>query len=173
MPPLGPFNGKSLGTTISPWIVTLDALEPHRVPAPSQSVETSSYLYMPSPTTHGITLEVEIVVGESSSKIGTCPVQSLFWTPAQMVAHSVSSGSALRTGDLLATGTISGDSNGSRGCLLETTEGGRVPVALSDGSQRRFLEDGDLVRITGFAGEESSGVGFGECSGRLVSSRRF
>lgn len=90
-----------------------------------------------------------------------------------MIAHSVISGSPLRTGDLLATGTISGDISGSHGCLLEATDGGASPVKLNDGSQRKFLEDGDIVRITGFAGESSSGVGFGECSGRLVKSCPF
>lgn len=173
MSPLGPFNGKSFGTSISPWIVTLDALNSFKVPRPSQEISVASYLENPSPLTYGITLEVEIIADAVATKTGVCQVQSLFWTPQQMVAHSVSSGSALRTGDLLATGTISGSAKGAQGCLLETTEGGAHPVTLNDGSHRTFLRDGDVVRMTGFAGEPSSGVGFGDCSGLLVASRPF
>ncbi|KAJ4204246.1 hypothetical protein NW767_004438 [Fusarium falciforme] len=116
-------------------------------------------------------MEVEILTGSTATKIGVCPVDSLYWSPPQLLAHAVSSGSALRTGDILATGTVSGSIDGSRGCLLETTEGGTKPVVLSDGSQRTYLEDGDVVRISAVAGEASSGVGFGECIGQLTPSR--
>lgn len=85
-----------------------------------------------------------------------------------MIAHTTQSGSALRTGDLIATGTVSGDKEGSYGCLLEATEGGSVPVTLVDGSRRSFLEDGDVVSMVGYAGTPDSGVGFGQCVGELV-----
>lgn len=171
MMPLGPFNGKSLGTTLSPWIVTLDALEPFRAKAASQNAVRPTYLQDSSRSTYSITLQVDIIT-ESASTIGTCPLENLYWTPRQMIAHSVSSGSALRTGDILATGTISGSEEGSHGCLLESTEGGTRPVRLVDGSERAFLEDGDVVRITALAGGVD-GVGFGECVGRLVASRQL
>ncbi|KAJ4252020.1 hypothetical protein NW762_011321 [Fusarium torreyae] len=173
MSPLGPFNGKSLGTSISPWIVTLDALEPFRTASPTQKALAAPYLQQSNPSTFSITMKVEVLANSNATTLGTCPVESLYWTPQQMVAHSVSSGSALRTGDILATGTVSGSDDGSRGCLLETTEGGTTPVTLGDGSQRGYLKDGDVVRITGVAGQPSSGVGFGECIGRLTPGRPY
>ncbi|RSL46614.1 hypothetical protein CEP53_010275 [Fusarium sp. AF-6] len=171
MNPLGPFNGKSLGTSISPWVVTLEALESFKTTTCPKQDLLPSYLRRSKPSTYSITMEVEILTGSTLTKIGVCPVDSLYWSPPQLLAHAVSSGSALRTGDILATGTISGSTDGSHGCLLETTEGGTKPVTLSDGSQRTYLEDGDVVRITAVAGEAASGVGFGECIGRLTPSR--
>lgn len=171
MNPLGPFNGKSLGTSISPWVVTLEALERFKTGSCPQQDSLPSYLRNSKPSTYSITMEVEILTGSTATKIGVCPVDSLYWSPPQLLAHAVSSGSALRTGDILATGTVSGSIDGSHGCLLETTEGGTKPVALSDGSRRTYLEDGDVVRITAVAGEASSGVGFGECIGRLTPGR--
>ncbi|KAF5002131.1 hypothetical protein FGRMN_614 [Fusarium graminum] len=170
MSPLGPFNGKSLGTSISPWIVTLDALEPFRAKSPPQQSLAATYLQHPNPSTYSITMKVEILTNSSATTVGVCPVEALYWTPQQMVAHSVSSGSALRTGDIMATGTVSGSEETSRGCMLETTEGGTKPVTLGDGSKRGYVEDGDVVRITASAGSES-GVGFGECVGQLTPAR--
>lgn len=171
--PLGPFNGKSLGTSISPWIITLDALEPFRTKAQEQKAISASYLQHPNPSTFSINLKVEVLANNNSTTLGVCPVESLYWTPQQMVAHSVSSGSALRTGDLLATGTVSGSEETSRGCMLESTEGGSKPVTLSDGLKRGFLEDGDVVRITGSVGGDGSGIGFGECIGQLTPARPY
>ncbi|RBR26698.1 uncharacterized protein FIESC28_00481 [Fusarium coffeatum] len=170
MSPLGPFNGKSLGTSISPWIITLDALDPYRTRSPAQQTLSASYLQHPNPSTFSITMKVELLANSTTTTLGTCPVEALYWTPQQMIAHSVSSGSALRTGDILATGTVSGSDEASRGCMLETTEGGSKPVTLSDGSKRGYLEDGDVVRITAVAGD---GVGFGECVGQLTPARAY
>ena len=170
MSPLGPFNGKSLGTSISPWIITLDALDPYRTRSPAQQTLSASYLQHPNPSTFSITMKVELLANSTATTLGTCPVEALYWTPQQMIAHSVSSGSALRTGDILATGTVSGSDEASRGCMLETTEGGSKPVTLSDGSKRGYLEDGDVVRITAVAGD---GVGFGECVGQLTPARAY
>ncbi|KAF4339638.1 fumarylacetoacetate hydrolase [Fusarium beomiforme] len=156
--PLGPFN---------------DALEPFRTKAAAQKSISASYLQHPNSSTFSITMKVEVLANSSATTLGVCPVEALYWTPQQMVAHSVSSGSALRTGDLLATGTVSGSEETSRGCMLETTEGGSKPVTLSDGSKRGFLEDGDVVKITASVGEEGSGVGFGECIGRLTAARPY
>ncbi|KAH7182561.1 uncharacterized protein B0J16DRAFT_288711 [Fusarium flagelliforme] len=170
MSPLGPFNGKSLGTSISPWIITLDALDPYRTRSPAQQTLSASYLQHPNLSTFSITMKVELLANKTATTLGTCPVEALYWTPQQMIAHSVSSGSALRTGDVLATGTVSGSDEASRGCMLETTEGGSKPVTLKDGSKRGYLEDGDVVRITAAAGE---GVGFGECIGQLTPARAY
>jgi fumarylacetoacetase len=173
MSPLGPFNGKSLGTSLSPWIITLDALDPFRTRSPAQQTLAASYLQHPNPSTFSITMKVEVLANSTATTLGVCPVEALYWTPQQMIAHSVSSGSALRTGDVLATGTVSGSDEKSRGCMLETTEGGSKPVTLSDGSKRGYLEDGDVVRITAVVGEGDSGVGFGECVGRLTPARPY
>ncbi|KAG8668469.1 hypothetical protein FPOAC2_07756 [Fusarium poae] len=173
MSPLGPFNGKSLGTSLSPWIVTLDALDSFRTRSPAQQTLAASYLQHPNPSTFSITMKVEVLANSTATTVGVCPVEALYWTPQQMIAHSVSSGSALRTGDVLATGTVSGSNESSRGCMLETTEGGSKPVTLVDGSKRGFLEDGDVVRITAVVGEQGSGVGFGECVGQLTPARPY
>ncbi|KAH7368605.1 fumarylacetoacetase [Plectosphaerella cucumerina] len=173
MTPLGPFNGKSVGTTLSPWIVTLDALEPFRVTGPAQKLPLPAYLEDPARVTYAIRMQAEIDAAGSTTVLGASRVQSLYWTTRQMVAHAVSSGSALRTGDVLATGTVSGPEEGALGCLLEVTRGGAEPVRLEGGEERAFLEDGDVVRLTATAGDEGSGVGFGECTGRVVASRPY
>ncbi|CAF3516306.1 hypothetical protein FGSG_04968 [Fusarium graminearum PH-1] len=173
MSPLGPFNGKSLGTSLSPWVITLDALDPYRTRSPAQQTLAASYLQHPNPSTFSITMKVEVLANSTATTVGVCPVEALYWTPQQMIAHSVSSGSALRTGDILATGTVTGSDEMSRGCMLETTEGGSKPLTLKDGSKRGFLEDGDVVRITAVVGEEGSGVGFGECTGQLTPARPY
>lgn len=172
MMPLGPFNGKSVGTSISPWIVTTDALEPFKTTGQPQS-PVPAYLADPERTTYNIQMQAEILTKTSATLVGSCAVQELYWTMRQMVAHAVSSGSSLRSGDVMATGTVSGPADGALGCLLEVTKGGSEPVTLKDGSTRAFLEDGDVVRMTAAAGGETSGVGFGECVGKLVPSRPY
>lgn len=173
MTPLGPFNGKNFGTSISPWIVTLDALEAFKAEGQKPVVDIPKHLQDPELRTYAIQMQVEILSGETATLAGTSLVQSLYWSSRQMVAHAVSAGAALRTGDIMATGTVSGDGEDARGCMLELTEGGAKPFKLEDGTERGFLHDGDVVRMTAVAGEEQSGVGFGECSGRLVASQAF
>ncbi|KXJ85372.1 hypothetical protein Micbo1qcDRAFT_223328 [Microdochium bolleyi] len=176
MVPLGPLNGKSFGTSISPWIVTLDALHPHKasVPQPAHAPNgIPSYLQDPDNSSHDITIRVEVLAGKEkqATVTGTTKVQSMYWTPKQMLAHLASSGSALRTGDIAATGTVSGETRETLGSLLEATNGGTDPVKLSDGTERGYLQDGDSVRLVGWAGGEDSGVGFGECIGELVAAQ--
>lgn len=177
MVPLGPALGKSSGTTISPWIVTTAALEPFKVASSvSRRGTVLPHLDDPGHCTYSVQMQVEILAGtgQSATVTGACDLpSSMYWSARQMVAHLASSGSAMRTGDVLATGTISGVGAGRRGCLLEATEGGTEPIRLGDGSTRGFLEDGDVVRMTGVAGDSSSGVGWGECVGRLVAARPF
>lgn len=171
MKPLGPLNGKNSGTTISPWVVTKEALENFTTPGPPRKVPIPRYLQDPENTTYRVRVQTEIISGGKATVVGAADVQSMYWTARQMLAHTASAGAALRTGDVLATGTVSGAVEGSRGCLLEATEGGKVPVALDDGTERRYLEDGDVVRLSGIAGDNDSGVGFGECVGKLVPGR--
>ncbi|SPQ25601.1 aa146949-21a9-4667-8181-d3948aef2746 [Thermothielavioides terrestris] len=178
MAPLGPFNGKNFGTTISPWVVTLDALEPFQTTGPPPAVAIPPHLQDPSLRTYAVRMQAEILAGNDdggseATVAGTSWVQDMYWSARQMLAHAASAGSALRTGDIMATGTVSGDGEDARGCMLELTEGGTRPFRLRDGSERRFLQDGDVVRMTAVAGGEQSGVGFGECVGRLVASRPF
>jgi fumarylacetoacetase len=173
MTPLGPFNGKNFGTTISPWVVTPDALHAFKTEGQKPVTDIPKHLRDPDLQTYAIRMQVEILAGNAATVTGTSWLQSLYWTPKQMIAHAVSAGAALRTGDLLATGTVSGEGADARGCLLELTEGGAKSFSLDDGSQRAFLQDGDVVRMTAVAGEDQSGVGFGECVGRLVASRSF
>lgn len=175
MVPLGPLNGKSLGTTLSPWIVTTDALESFqtRAQAHTGSPSLPPYLEDPDHVAYAVKLQVEILTGDTPTVVGKSCVSSLYWSIRQMIAHVASTGSALRTGDVMATGTVTGAGTEEYGCLLEVTEGGKRPIQLQDGTERRFLLDGDVVQMTAVAGDESSGVGFGECVGRLVPSRPF
>ena len=178
--PLGPFLAKSFATTISPWVVTVEALAPFRVPAAARPVGD------PAPLPHlwseedqaeggvGLTLEVHLSTAQMREK-GMEPVRlthagfaSMYWTPAQMVAHHTSNGCNLRPGDLLASGTVSGPGEDQRGCLLELTWRGTRPITLPTGEQRRFLEDGDEIVFRAYA--ERDGfvrIGFGECRGRI------
>jgi fumarylacetoacetase len=173
MTPLGPFNGKNFGTSISPWVVTPDALNAFKTEGQKSVVDIPKHLRDPDHQAYAIRMQVEILAGNTATVTGTSWLQSLYWTPRQMIAHAVSAGAALRTGDLLATGTVSGEGAGASGCLLELTEGVSKTFSLDDGSKRAFLQDGDVVRMTAVAGEEQSGVGFGECVGRVVASRPF
>jgi fumarylacetoacetase len=173
MRPLGPCNGKNLGTTISPWIVTIEALEPFKVQLPAREVPVASYLEDPDQSLYSIDMTVEIISSGQATLVGKSSLSSLYWNIRQMVAHTVSAGSALRTGDLLATGTVSGTGPGSYGCLLESTEGGKNPISLNDGTERRFLNDGDVVQMVAVAGEDGSGVGFGDCFGELIPARNL
>ncbi|KAL4866017.1 hypothetical protein BDV12DRAFT_210746 [Aspergillus spectabilis] len=186
MIPLGPLNGKSFGTTISPWVVTTEALAPYKASTPDPRVPLAPYLQDAKDGNYDIRLTVEILHspsanpssqpapeenGKIASLIAQSPSSSLFWTHRQMLAHVTSSGADLRTGDLLATGTVSGEKPGQYGCLLESTRGGKEKVVLVDGGERLYLEDGDEVRITGVLGGGEGGVGFGECVGVVAAAR--
>lgn len=179
--PLGPFLAKSFATTISPWIVSMEALAPYRFPAaprPSDDPAALAYLRLPDPANAGfnITLEVFLQTKQMQDS-GTPPVQlskanlrDLYWTPAQLVTHHTSNGCNLRPADLLATGTISGPEEGSEGCLLEMKHRAQ-PLQVPSGEVRTFLEDGDRITFRGHC--EAPGlprIGFGECTGRIISS---
>jgi fumarylacetoacetase len=174
--PLGPFNAKNFATSISPWVVLVDALEPFR----SQGLKEDGQQLLPyltetkKETVYDIKLEVELKTSGSSkgAVISKTNAKNLLFSFPQMVAHHTITGCNLQPGDLLGSGTISGTENGSLGSMLEQTKNGKEPlsVAFEDGTERRFLEDGDEVTIKGFAGEEGAYVGFGECKGVILPS---
>jgi fumarylacetoacetase len=171
MNPLGPFSGKSAATTISPWIVTVDALEPFRVPIQVREIPEAPYLRSSDNRGHyDVNLSVDLIeLSGSASTLCKSKLEWMYWTFKDMVAHQTINGCAIRSGDLLATGTVSGREEGTLGCLLEVTRGGKQSVKLSSGRERRYLEDGDSIRLTGWAGElgSDSCVGFGESFGKL------
>ncbi|EEF41797.1 fumarylacetoacetase [Ricinus communis] len=169
--PLGPFLGKSFGTTISPWIVTLDALEPFACDAPKQDPHPLPYLAEKISKNYDISLEVQI---KAAGKEDACVVtrsnfKHLYWTLTQQLAHHTINGCNLRPGDLLGTGTISGPEPESYGCLLELTWNGQKPLSLN-GTERKFLEDGDEVIFSGCSKGDGYNVGFGTCFGKILPS---
>jgi fumarylacetoacetase len=165
--PLGPFLGKSFATSVSAWVVPLEALDPARVAPPGQDPTPSSHL-LPAGDAYDLRLELE-VAGHVVSRPRFAPT---YWTPAQQLAHLTSNGAAVRPGDLYASGTVSGPTRAERGCLLELTWGGREPLALGDGRSRTWLEDGDEVTIRGTApGADGVPVPLGPVIGRVQPAR--
>jgi fumarylacetoacetase len=163
--PLGPFLGKSFATSISPWVVPLDALESARVQPPVQDPSVLAYLEVDEPWGLDLTLEVSW----NGSVVSRPPAADLYWTVAQQLAHLTVNGASLRTGDLFASGTVSGPERDQRGSFLELSWNGSEPVTLADGSTRSFLEDGDEVSISAWApGADGVRIGFGEVTGRIV-----
>jgi fumarylacetoacetase len=180
--PLGPFLAKSFATTLSPWVVTLEALEPYRVPAVKRPPDDPPPLpYLDSESERirgGVDVTVEVYLLSARMRDGGTPPQrlsrgktsDLYWTLGQMLAHHTSNGCNLRPGDLFATGTVSGRTKESRGCLLELTWRGSEPLVLPGGETRKFLEDGDEVIMRGYCDREGAArIGFGECRGMIVS----
>jgi fumarylacetoacetase len=183
--PLGPFLAKNFLTTISPWIVTAEALEPFRVAQaarPEGDPPPLDYLWDDQDQEKGasaIDLEVHLLTAKmraadaAPQMIARTSSTYLYWTPAQLVAHHASNGCNLTTGDLLGSGTISGPERGTYGSLLEISAGGREPLALTSGESRSFLEDGDEVFITGRAKRDGYvTIGFGDCRGVVVERRQ-
>ncbi|WP_287800441.1 fumarylacetoacetase [Acidiphilium sp.] len=167
--PLGPFQAKATATTISPWIVMKDALEPFRVSTPPREAELLPYLHEDGPMLYDIALEVGLAPeGGAESVISRTNYREMYYSAAQLLAHHTTAGAPMRTGDLLGSGTISGATKDSRGSMLELSWGGREPVALDDGTARRFLLDGDRVTLRGAATGDGYTIGFGECAGRLL-----
>ncbi|HUY33875.1 MAG TPA: fumarylacetoacetase [Pirellulales bacterium] len=168
--PLGPFLAKNFGTSISPWVVPLDALEPFRVAGPEQDPPPLDYLKSPGNPSFDIRLEVRLQspAMPQPQRICASNYRHLYWNLAQQVAHHTVNGCNLRTGDLLAGGTISGPTSDSRGSLLEITWGGKQPLELSGGEIRRFLADGDRVTMSAWCQGDGYRVGFGEVTGKLL-----
>ncbi|GAA3953464.1 fumarylacetoacetase [Actinomadura viridis] len=162
--PLGPFLGKSFATSVSAWVVPLLALEAARVPTPAQDPEPLPYLRENAPWG----LDVEFAVAWNGQVVSRPPYREMYWSPAQMLAHMTVNGASARTGDLFASGTVSGPERDQRGAFIELTWGGREPVAVN-GEKRTFLEDGDEVVISATApGADGTRIGFGEVRGRVL-----
>jgi fumarylacetoacetase len=175
--PLGPFLAKNFATSVSPWVVTLEALEPFRRAAPARpegDPDPLPHLQAAGNGAFGITLEVWLQSARMQApvRISRGDFSSMYWTLAQMVAHHSSSGCPLRPGDLIGSGTVSGPEKENRGCLLEMTWRGAEPLELPTGETRKFLEDGDKVILRGWC--EAPGfrrIGFGECRGVVLPVR--
>ncbi|WP_174769870.1 fumarylacetoacetase [Paraburkholderia hayleyella] len=168
--PLGPFNAKTFATTISPWVVTLDALEPFRVAQPPQTPEPLAYLrHDAGPHAFNIVLELQMQVAGAAyaEVIARTNFRHLYWTMAQQLAHHTVSGCNTRVGDLMGSGTISGPTADSFGSLLELTWNGKTPLALAGGT-RSFIEDGDTITLAGWCQGAGYRVGFGLCAGRVM-----
>jgi len=169
--PLGPFLAKSFGTSISPWIVTLDALAPWRIEGPAQDPEPLSHLRRPRPCHFDIELEVSIQTSRGTRPQVVCRsnTRHLYWDFAQQLAHQTSNGTNLSVGDLYASGTISGPDEGSFGSLLEATWRGTKPIRIEEtGEDRTFLEDGDTVIFRAWCQGDGYRIGFGECRGTIL-----
>lgn len=181
--PLGPFLAKNFATSISPWVVTWEALEPYRVPAffrPPGDPAPLPYLTSdPNSTAGGVELTIEVFIRSMLMREGhlrpfrlsAASLADMYWTPGQMLTHHASNGCNLRPGDLFASGTVSGPEPGSQGCLLELTRRGAEPIVLPTGEERRFLLDGDEVILRGHLEREGAArIGLGECTGLIVAS---
>ena len=163
--PLGPFLGKNFHTTISPWVVPLQALEPFRIPLPSQSPQVVSYLSNPQLKGFDFQLNVDI----NGHNVSQSNPKHLYWSFEQMIAHHTVNGCNLRSGDLIASGTISGQDKGSLGSLLELSWNKSRSVKVGH-NERHYLQDGDEVAITGFAEKDGIKVGFGDCTAKILPS---
>jgi fumarylacetoacetase len=168
--PLGPFLSKSFGTSISPWVVTLEALEPFRTTGPVQEPAPLPYLQVAGPQAYDIHLEVYLQGAKMDrpERISASNAKHLYWNICQQLAHHTASGCNLRPGDMLASGTISGPTPDSYGSLLELAWKGTKPLSFPNGETRVFLDDGDRVTMTGWCQGRGYRVGFGEVSGRIL-----
>ncbi|HEY4281839.1 MAG TPA: fumarylacetoacetase [Chthoniobacterales bacterium] len=168
--PLGPFLAKNFATSISPWVVTLEALERFRKPLPAQDPEPLPYLRLPNDFTLDIKLEAGLQTeGMTAPQVITrTNFQNLYWSISQQLAHHTVGGCNLQPGDLLASGTISGPTEESRGCMLELTWRGANPLSLGNGETRKWLEDNDTLIIRGWCEGDGYRVGFGEVSGTII-----
>lgn len=167
--PLGPFLGKNFGSTMSPWIVTMDALEPFRVAGPEQHPHVLPYLSYEGGKNFDIRLDV-FIQPEQSEATTVCRsnFKYMYWNVNQQLAHHTVNGCNIQVGDLYASGTISGPSPGSYGSMMELTWNGQKPLTMPNGTERKFIEDGDTVIMKGLAEKDGVRIGFGECKGKIL-----
>ncbi|GHC42135.1 MULTISPECIES: fumarylacetoacetase [Gemmobacter] len=167
--PLGPFQAKATATTISPWIVMKAALEPFRVATPARERPLLPYLREPGPMLYDIGLTVSLAPGgKAETVIARTNYREMYYSAAQQLAHHTTSGCAMRVGDLLGSGTISGTAKDARGSLLELSWGGKEPLTLETGETRSFLQDGDTLVLRGAAQGAGYRIGFGDCAGQVL-----
>ena len=171
--PLGPFLAKNFATSISPWVVTLDALEPFRCASPKPEFEPLPYLQSKGDKTFDIQLHVYLQNEKLPEPFEICHsnFKYLYWNMPQQLAHHTVNGCNMQTGDLLASGTISGDTKESRGSMLEITWRGAEPIKLPNGEERKFINDGDTVIMSAYCEGEGYRVGFGEVSGKILPAK--
>jgi fumarylacetoacetase len=181
--PLGPFLGKNFGSTISPWIVTMEALAPFRAPFARQAPDPQPLPYLDDSENRergNLDIQLEVLLQTSAMRAaGLAPVaisrsnsaQAAYWTPAQLVSHHTVNGCNLQPGDLLGSGTLSGPAREQAGSLLELTLGGKEPIVLPNGERRAFLQDGDTLSLSGYCDRPGARrIGFGPCAGTIVGS---
>ncbi len=170
--PLGPFLGKNFGSSISPWVVTLDALEPFRTEAPKQNPEPLPYLKCANNTAYDINLEVYIQPeGGEETRVSESNHKYLYWTMVQQLAHHTVNGCNINAGDMMASGTISGPERENYGSMLELSWRGSNPLKLKDGSERKFLLDGDTVIMRAFGQKDGLRLGFGEVRSKVLPAK--
>ncbi len=172
--PLGPFLGKSFASTISPWIVTMDALEPFRCESPKQEVKPLPYLQQ-SRTDNSYDIKLEAILEtENGDKnvLSKSNFKYMYWTMAQQLAHHSINGCNVRAGDMMGSGTLSGKTKDSYGSMLELTWAGKEPLTLKDGTKRVFFNDGDNVILHGYCENKDVRIGFGECAGKILPARK-
>ena len=167
--PLGPFLAKNFASSISPWIVTLDALEPFRTESPAQDPEPLPYLRQTGKNSFDISLEVDLIPeGGAPATICKSNFKYMYWTMAQQLAHHTVNGCKVNSGDMMGSGTISGPTPDSYGSMLELSWAGSKPLSLPGGATRVFLEDGDTVVMRGHCKSEGLRIGFGEVRTKLL-----
>lgn len=167
--PLGPFLAKNFATSISPWIITMDALEPFRTKGPKQDPAPFPYLQQKGKHNFDINLEVAIQPeNDGETIVSRSNFKYMYWSMSQQLAHHTSNGCRVNSGDMMGSGTISGPSPDSYGSMLELTWGGKNPITLNDGTERKFLNDGDTVIMRGFCKNNGTRIGFGEVSSKLL-----
>jgi fumarylacetoacetase len=168
--PLGPFLSKSFGTSISPWIVSPEALEPFKTTPPERDFQLLPHFEDDKAFVFDIDLKVTLIEdGGTETDIVETNAKELYYSPVQQLIHHASAGCGISTGDLMGSGTISGIEKGSFGCMLELSWGGREKIALSSGEKRDFLQDNDTVVLNGTASAEKFKIGFSSCSGRIIN----
>lgn len=171
--PLGPFNSKTFGTSISPWVVTLEALEPFRCASPVQEPQPLPYLRENTANNYDIKLQVAIAAAGSETVISNTNFKYMYWSMMQQLTHHTIAGCNVRVGDLMGSGTISGPEKDSRGSLLELTWNTTEPLTLANGEQRGFLEDGDTLIMRGHCQKDGLRIGFGEVRGTVLPAKTF
>ena len=170
--PLGPFLSKNFSSTLSPWIISLEALKPFKLPGPVSEKSLLPYLQYEGDQNYDIHLEVEIVSTTGAKAIvSKSNHKYLYWNILQQLAHHTINGCNIRVGDIYASGTISGPDSDSFGSMLEISWQGTKPIKLSDGSERKFIQDGDTVIIRGFAQKNEIRVGFGEALATIITNK--
>lgn len=170
--PLGPFLGKSFASSISPWVVTMEALQHFRIEGPAQDPEVLDYLKFDKPGNFDLKLEVFIQPeGQKPSKVTSSNFKFMYWNVAQQLAHHTINGCNINVGDMMASGTISGKDETSYGSMLELSWKGTKPIKLESGEERRFIEDGDTVIMKGFGEKDGIRVGFGEVSSKVLPAK--